>query len=232
MVALILADGDAPDRGFLEAHWPWWSGDVGLVVAADGGARHATGLGVDIDVWVGDGDSIDPADLAALADAGVEIERSPAAKDETDTELAIRAALARDPAGVIIIGATGGRRIDHELANIALLAMPALAGKAGILFTPGSMIRLLRGSVGPPRQIAEVALQGTPGDTVSLLPFGGDAVGVTTWGLRYPLRDATLPLSTPRGVSNVIDDPGGAGARVALRDGLLLIVETPATIDP
>ena len=61
MVALILADGDAPDRAFLDAAWPDWADDIRVVIAADGGARHATALGVDIDAWVGDGDSIDPA---------------------------------------------------------------------------------------------------------------------------------------------------------------------------
>lgn len=225
MVALILAGGDAPTLSHLQAHWPGWFDDVVLVVAADGGARHAAALGVSIDLWVGDGDSIDPTDLVALADGGVEIERSSTDKDETDTELAIRAANARDTGGVIIVGATGGPRIDHELANIALLAMPELVGASAILYTPRSMIRLLRGR--DPEE-TWLAVRGGSGDLVSLVPFGGDAVGVTTRGLRYPLRDATLPIGTPRGVSNVIDS---TGAQVALREGMLLVVETPATID-
>jgi thiamine pyrophosphokinase len=228
VVALILADGDIPTLADLQRHWPWWSDGVGVVVAADGGARHAGALGVTIDVWVGDGDSTDHDDLAALAAAGVEIERSSTDKDETDTELAILAALARDPAGVVVLGATGGPRIDHELANIALLAMPELAGRVAVLVTTGSTIRLLRGTGdGPRATLARLSVQGEPGDTASLIPFGGDAVGVTTWGLRYPLDDATLPLGTPRGISNVIEDEGG---QVAVREGLLLIVETPATI--
>ncbi len=233
MVALILADGDVPTRAFLDRHWPGWFDDVGLVVAADGGARHAPGLGVAIDLWVGDGDSIDPADLAALADAGVEIERAPTDKDETDTELAIRRALQRGADGITVLGATGGSRIDHELANIALLAMPELApeSRTAILHTPRSTIRLLRGYVGPRGQIATARLRGARGDLVSLVPFGGDAMGVDTWGLRYPLENATLPLGTPRGVSNVIDGPTEPAPQVSLRDGLLLIIETPATID-
>lgn len=228
MVALILADGDVPDPRFLERHWPHWSDAVDLVVAADGGARHAGTFRVRIDVWVGDGDSIAPAALAALADAGVEIERSGTDKDETDTELAVRAALVRDPTGVVILGATGGPRIDHELANIALLAMPELVGKVAVLYAPRSMIRLLRGNgAGPADPPASMALTGVPGDTVSLLPFGVDAVGVSTHGLRYPLDEAVLPVGTPRGVSNVL---AAARGRVALRDGLLLVFESPATI--
>jgi thiamine pyrophosphokinase len=225
MVALILADGDAPSRDILDAAWPDWLDGVRSVVAADGGARHAAPLGLTIDRWVGDGDSVDPAMLAALEAAGVDIRRAPPDKDESDTELAVRAALSDDPSGVVIVGATGGPRIDHELANLGLLAMPELDGRIAVLHTPRSRITRLRRPGGP----GELRLTGRPGDTVSLLPFGGDVRRVTTGGLRYPLHDEDLPMGSPRGLSNVID---GAEAAVSIRDGLLLVIETPATITP
>ena len=223
MVALILADGDAPSRAVLDATWPGWLDGVTRVVAADGGARHAMSLGVTIDLWVGDGDSVDAATLRDLVARGVEVRRSRPDKDESDTELALRAALADDPSGVVVIGATGGPRLDHELANIGLLAMPELDGRTAILYAPRARITRLRRPGGP----AEARLRGRPGDTVSLLPYGGDVRGVTTLGLRYPLRDEDLPLGTPRGLSNIIDE---ADAGVAIRDGLLLVIETAATI--
>ena len=61
--AVVLADGAAPTRLALDTAWPGWDDGVDLVVAADAGARHATALGLRLDRWVGDGDSIDPADL-------------------------------------------------------------------------------------------------------------------------------------------------------------------------
>ena len=67
--------------------------------------------------------------MAALVAAGVPIERSSPHKDESDTELAVRAALAAARDGVVIVGALGGPRIDHALANIGLLAMAELAGR-------------------------------------------------------------------------------------------------------
>jgi thiamine pyrophosphokinase len=219
--ALILADGDVPSRARLDAVWPGWDSTIGLVVAADGGARHAPTLGVTLDRWVGDGDSLDGPALAALAAAGVPLERARPDKDETDTELAILAALRLGAEGVVILGALGGR-IDHALANIGLLSMPALAGRSAVILDAGSRLSLL---VGP----GTAALVGRRGDLVSLLPVGDAVEGVTTSGLVYPLDDEPLPAGTPRGLSNVVATDA---ASVRLRRGRLLIVESPATFVP
>ena len=95
-----MADGDAPDRAALERSWPGWDSGVGLVVAADGGARHAVPLGLTLDAWVGDGDSLDQAGMAALRASGVPMLMATADKDESDTELAVRAAIARGADGL------------------------------------------------------------------------------------------------------------------------------------
>lgn len=227
MLALILADGDAPTRADLDRAWPRWADGLGLVVAADGGARHAAGLGVEVDLWVGDGDSLDPAALDALADAGVPIERARPDKDESDTELAVRAALARGVDGIVIVGALGGQRVDHALANVALLAVADRAGIPAVIHAGMSRISLLRAPTSS-GAAASVELAGARGDLVSLLPHGADVVGVTTTGLRYPLRDEPLAIGSSRGLSNVVE---AAPARVDVRDGRLLLVESPATIE-
>ncbi len=226
MVALILADGDAPTRARLDEVWPGWDGGIDLVIAADGGARHAETLGVTIDRWVGDGDSIGDEDLAALAARGIPIERSRPDKDESDTELAIRAALARDRSGVVIVGALGGPRFDHSLANIGLLAMPELAGRTATILDGSSRIRLIQ-APGPDGLPVHCQLDGRPGDHVSLLPMGGPAEGVTTNGLVYPLATEPLLPGAARGLSNVRAD---ARASVSVEQGQLLVIESPATL--
>ena len=140
---MILADGDVPSRARLDRVWPGWDDGVGLVVAADGGARHASALGLTIDRWVGDGDSLDAAALTALEASGVPLERARADKDETDTELAILAALRLGADGIVVLGALGGR-IDHTLANIGLLAMPALAGCPAVILDGSTRLSLSR----------------------------------------------------------------------------------------
>jgi thiamine pyrophosphokinase len=227
MVALILADGDAPARSDLDLAWPAWDEAVEIVIAADGGARHAASLGVSIDLWVGDGDSIGEEALSALEASGVPLERSPQDKDESDTELAIRAALLRGQQGVLILGALGGR-IDHALANIGLLAMPELTGREAAILDARSRTVLIRAPA-PDGSAVERRLPGPTGDLISLLPLGPGVEGVTTRGLAYPLVDEPLPVGRARGLSNVRSAPDAA---VVLRRGLLLVVESPARLQP
>jgi thiamine pyrophosphokinase len=228
MDALILADGEAPSRADLDLAWPGWNANVGLVIAADGGARHAVRLGVAIDAWVGDGDSLDADGMTALLVAGVPMDRASPHKDESDTELAVRAAIRRGAAGLVIVGALGGTRIDHAMANIGLLAMAELAGRPAALIDVRSRITLVRA---PDSEGAPVRrpLPGRMGDLVSLLPMGPGVIGVTTSGLAYPLDDEPLPEGPARGLSNVRTD---SEASVTVRAGLLLVVESPVRLDP
>jgi thiamine pyrophosphokinase len=217
--ALVIADGSVPAAATLDAAWPGWADGIDLVIAADGGARHAERLGRAIDRWVGDADSIGEETLERLRAAGVAIERHPVDKDETDAELAVRAAAADDAARITILGALGGARLDHELGNVRLLAMPDMRGRSVALLDAAARVRL----VGPGR----VDLGGRIGDLVSLLPFDGDAVGITTRGLRYPLRDEPLVAGPARGLSNV---RVAGDASLEVRSGRLLVIETPARL--
>jgi thiamine pyrophosphokinase len=226
MKAIVLADGDAPDRAALDAAWPGWAEGTGVVIAADGGARHADGLGLAIDTWVGDGDSIAPDALDRLAASGVTIRRAAAAKDESDTELAVLEALAHGPDEVVILGALGGVRFDHTLANVGLLAMPQLAGRRAVLLDERTRVRLITAPDGAGQGI-RLAVPGRVDDLVSLLPYGEGVVGVTTEGLAYPLADEPLPPGPARGLSNVRTTPEAA---VTVRSGRLLVLETPATL--
>ena len=223
MDALILADGEAPSRGELDRAWPGWDTDLGLVIAADGGARHAARLAVAIDAWVGDGDSLDAEGIAALVAAGVSIQRARPDKDESDTELAVREALRRGATGLVIVGALGGARIDHALANIGLLAMAELSGRPAALIDARSRITLVR-APDPDGAPVHRPLPGRIGDLISLLPMGPGVSGVTTRGLAYPLLDEPLPEGFARGLSNERAAPDAA---VTVRAGLLLVVESP-----
>jgi thiamine pyrophosphokinase len=211
--ALIVADGDIPTRAAVER----LLGPDGaqLVVAADGGAAKAIALGFRPDVVVGDNDSMSPDTEAQLRADGVEVHVYPAAKDESDTELAVREALDRGARSIVIVGAFGGARLEHTIANLMLLAMPELAGVYARLADGASEVYLLRdGQAG--------FLHGLAGDFVSLFPLTPTAE-VTTIDLEYELHGETLTQGSARGLSNVMTSKE---ASVLLNSGQLLVVHT------
>lgn len=227
--AILVADGDVAPRSDLDAAWPGWDTGVGLVVAADGGALRARALGLEPDVVVGDWDSLPAAELERLRARGAELIELRPDKDESDTEIALLATVGRGATRVTVLGAFGGRRLDHALANVALLAHPAVAGCDIVLLDGSARASLIAAPDGAGRPVTR-PLPGRVGDLVSLLPLGGDANGVTTRGLRFSLRHEPLRLGPARGLSNVRE---AETAEVELDDGLLLVVEHPRWVaDP
>lgn len=186
--------------------------DGAVVVAADSGVDRAHGLGLRVDVAVGDFDSVSDAGLDRARDGGAEVERHPEAKDATDLELALDTALALGPARIVVLGGHGGR-LDHLLANALLLARPALDGVDVVAQMGAARVTVVR---------SRAELHGRIGDVVTLLPLHGPACGVVTEGLLYPLRDEELLPGSSRGVSNeLVTTP----AVVTVREGTLLAVQ-------
>ncbi len=80
-----------------------------VVVAADGGARHALEAGVVPDLVVGDMDSLGE-ELALEAERrGASLERHPASKDKMDGHLAVLAARRLGASVADLLCVTGGR---------------------------------------------------------------------------------------------------------------------------
>ena len=183
-------------------------GDV--IVAADGGTQRALAAGLTPAHVIGDLDSLPAKVRARLTAAGTVFHVHPPAKDETDLELALLWAAAQGADEIVVLGALGGRP-DQALANLLLLALPALEGHTVLIRGGEWEIRLLRGG-------ETLWLHGHPGEILSLLPLGGDAEGVTTRGLAYPLHDETLRCGPARGVSNVF---AGEEVTVTLEEGML-----------
>jgi thiamine pyrophosphokinase len=207
--AIVVAGGNAaPEDAVLLP-------GADLVIAADSGAHWLEESGVPPDLVIGDMDSIDPDLLDRLAAGGTEVERHPADKEASDLELAISRAAAAGADEIVILGALRGERLDHELANLLLLVDSEWDAIDLRVVRGGTTVRSLRG--GSHRELG-----GAAGDLVTLLPVG-DATGVRTIGLRYPLVGETLRAGRSRGLSNEVEH---APASVSLEGGTLLIIET------
>lgn len=182
-----------------------------LVVAADEGLEHALSLGLAVTVAVGDFDSASPEAVAVAESAGVRIERHPHAKDATDLELALDAAAAMAPERILVLAGEGGR-LDHQLSTLLLLGSERYAGVRLDALVGRAWVHVVRETR---------ALEGTPGELVTLLALSGAAQGVTTEGLVYPLRGETLEAGSSRGVSNVFE---AEVAHVSLERGVLVAI--------
>ncbi|MDX6618846.1 MAG: thiamine pyrophosphokinae [Gaiellales bacterium] len=206
---LIVSGGPAPDAALVS---PLPSG--AFVIAADSGLEHATALGLEVDALVGDMDSASAEAVRAAETAGVQVERHAVDKEATDLELALEHALRRGARRVTVVSGGGGARLDHHLAELVLLA--------AVRFAP---LRI-DARIGAARAFAihageAVSLAGEPGAVLTLLALGGPAHGVTTAGLRWPLRAETLEPGSTRGVSNEISS---GPVRIEISGGSLLAV--------
>ncbi len=187
-----------------------------LIIAVDGGTHHAWACDVDPQVVIGDLDSLTPDEQERLRAGRAKVINFSPHKDKTDLELALLHAASQGIDEIVILAALGGR-LDQTIANLLLLTLPELVDRDVRVVQGAQRVFVIR---------SEVLIEGHPGDTVSLIPLGGDALGVTAQGLKWSLDDETLRFGPARGVSNVLRD---RQALVRVRRGLLLCVVTHAS---
>ncbi len=205
--ALVLAGGDPPEQSLLVG-----AENAATVIAADAGVRIARNYGLSIDLLVGDLDSVSTGDVAWAKAEGAEIIEVDPDKDFTDLELALERAGLADVQRIVVVGIEGGR-IDHALGNWAVLCAPR--SQLVEIATNGGTVCVLHGDT-----TNTVELHGQPGEVVSILARSGEAEGVTTTGLRWPLTDACLSPTSGVGVSNEFV---GEEASISLTSGTVLV---------
>ena len=203
---VIFAGGDSLDEVAASSLPP---GEV--VIAADSGLDEAFRLGFSVDLLVGDLDSVTRESADRAARGKTRVVAHPRNKDQTDLELAMEEGASLRPSRLVIAGGGGGRS-DHLFANLYLLAGNRFSAFEITWVTNRALLHVVR---------KEVEIRGAPGDVVSLLAHGGDASGVETEGLRWPLNDEVLAAGSTRGVSNRLAD---TTAKVRIRSGVLLVI--------
>ncbi|KQY26049.1 thiamine diphosphokinase [Rhizobium sp. Root482] len=182
------------------------------VIAADGGMRHAAMLKLSPELWVGDFDSTPQGLIDQWPD--VPREPYPPAKNETDGEIAVAAALARGAKKLVLAGALGGTRSDHAFMHLLQAARLAKEGLE-VMLTSGE----------------EEAWPLLPGEREIDLPKGSlfsvlglDTLdGLTIAGARYPLAGFHLPFGSSRTISNVAEGP----VRFTLSSGRAILIARP-----
>ena len=205
--ALIFIGGDAPHSRVVDV----LPRDA-FVIAADSGWEHAINAGFTPHVLIGDMDSISPLHLQQAREMNVHIIEHHPEKDFTDAELALALATDHHHHQIHLISG-GGDRFDHLLALVHSL-VPYSEDVDLTAYVGASRIHVLKPQSG-------IAFGATPGQTISLIPLGGQARKVTTTGLKWNLTKDTLIAFASRGVSNIaVHDR----VTISLRRGHLAVV--------
>ncbi len=184
------------------------------IICADGGLRHALAMGICPHLVIGDGDSLSTDLRCRLEQLNLDWRQYREINQEkSDLEFALDYAVTLRPEEIVIYGALGGERVDHEFINILLLTIPLNKGICSKIIDEQQEIQLMN---------RELAVAGRVGDYLSLFALTPVATGVVTEGLKYPLHKETLYFASSRGLSNEFT---GTEARITVESGLLLAVK-------
>ena len=176
-----------------------------LVIAADGGLRHAEQCGVRPTLILGDFDS-----LGYTPDRA---EVFPVEKDDTDSMLAIKEGLRRGFRRFVLYGALDGARLDHTIANLQGLQYLADHGATGYLVGLRENATVLK--------CEKITFPAGASGILSLFCLGPEATGVNLSGFHYPLRNGTLTCGFPLGVSNHFE---GEQSEISVKNGSLVMI--------
>lgn len=181
-------------------------------IAADSGMAHAGPLQLHPELWVGDFDSASEELTAEWPD--VPRQSYPAAKAETDGEIAVSEAINRGADTLVLAGALAGERSDHALQHL-LYAVSLKQQGFDVVLTSGDeeAYPLLPGAY-------EIDLP--PGALFSVAGLT-DLEGLDIENVRYPLSDFSLAFGSSRTISNTANGP----VRLRLKRGKAIVLARP-----
>ena len=169
--AVIIANGRYPDHSLPLS----LIREASFIVCTDGAANDFIARGGRPDAIVGDCDSISPENRERFAAI-----IHPSADQETnDLTKSVQYCVAEGRKEIVIVGGTG-KREDHTLGNISLLADYCQFAQV-MMVTNWGRFTPINGST---------IFKSFKGEQVSI--FAIDAVPLTTSGLKYPLQQRVL----------------------------------------
>lgn len=204
--ALIIANGAECSRELMGQLLEWSP----LVIALDNAMHRVAGLGIKVDVLLGDFDrGFDPEEFRDMQ-YPLEIVHTPD-QDKTDLEKAFDYLVDRKIPAVNVIWATG-RRADHTITNITNIVRYRDKLKIVILDDHSKVFLL-------PSKFEKWYPAGTP---LSLIPIG-KVSGIHSQNLKYRLADDELTIGYRTGSSNQALNDGIV--TIEHREGDLLLME-------
>ena len=210
---VIGAAKDNIDLEFIEA-CSGLNGKEYYTYCADGGYKNALKIGIKIDKIIGDADSMQmyKNTFIDIIDKN-QIVLLPNEKDETDSFACVLDAIDEGYKEFVLLFCTGGR-LDHFMGALAILEYVNSKGARAIILDSKNLIMLLKNDEINIEKLSEFKY-------VSIIPLDEMIFGVSTEGLKYPLKDETLYRKMGRGVSNeLLFDKG----KIIIKEGSALVI--------
>ena len=186
----------------------------GLIIGVDRGALELVKREINVDVAIGDFDSVTSAEMEEIKKNVSELIKLPVEKDVTDCEAAIEHLVSLGYKAFVLYGVTGGR-LDHQMA---IQSMMLKYLKQDVLITvmdQKNKFFLLK----PDKHLF------SPCDYryVSFFAMGEPVKGLTLDGVYYPLEQYDLALDDSLCVSN---EPTASEVSIIFDSGYLLVVQS------
>ncbi|MGK9475860.1 thiamine diphosphokinase [Melioribacter sp. OK-6-Me] len=194
---ILWANGDPPSKRIIDF---LVRTGYNKIICADGGANSAHQLNVVPDVIIGDLDSITNENLRYFSGKSKIVKQN--RQNDTDVEKAIKYAIKNKFTDLFLIGATGSR-LDHSFCNLGIM----------LKFYDEIQIKLLHRQSVLCVYEGNVEIKTLPGETISIYGFDRKTK-ITSRGLKYPLKETSLPFGEKESTSNV-----------ALKDSIYLTIK-------
>jgi thiamine pyrophosphokinase len=192
---------------------------VTYCIAADRGLETADALGINVDLILGDYDSVDKNVLDKYRKKA-EVLTYPPEKDYTDTHIAVKKAVEKivadglnDSTSIYIAGATG-TRLDHTMTNIFVLDEALKSGVSAYIIDEYNKIYIKNSTF-------TIKKSEQFGSFISFIPMT-EKVKISLDGMKYPLSDFELTQGNSICQSNeIVADE----ARIDIEYGKVVVIE-------
>jgi len=201
---IILANGKPPRKSVITF---FQKNDFNTLLCSDGGADSALRLGLTPDYIIGDLDSISKDAIKKFKNTSKILQYK--RQNDTDVEKCLKFVIKNKFDEVLLIGVTGNR-LDHTICNLGIVLKFFSKLKLSLL-AENSYLKPYTG---------DVWLKTQKGEIISLYGFD-KKTKIISKGLKYPLKNISLPFGEKESTSNVSTLNA---IQLKIRNGIIFII--------
>ena len=201
---IILANGKPPRKSVITF---FHKNGYNTLLCADGGADSALRLGLIPDYIIGDLDSISKEAITKFNNTSEILQYK--RQNDTDVEKCLKFVIKNKFDEALLIGVTGNR-LDHTICNLGIVLK---------FFSKIKFSLLAENSYLEP-YTGDVRLKTQKGEIISLYGFD-KKTKITSRGLKYQLKNISLPFGEKESTSNVSTSNS---IQLKIRNGIIFII--------